>query len=41
MNVQNKKNRGNFLEIMELLASYNKQVGALVLGDAPQNAKYT
>jgi hypothetical protein len=27
--------------MMELLASYNKQVGALVLGNAPQNAKYT
>ncbi|XP_073268337.1 uncharacterized protein [Populus alba] len=26
---------------MELLASYNEQVGALVLGNAPQNAKYT
>ena len=31
MNVQNKKNRGNFLEMLELLASYNEQVGALVL----------
>jgi len=27
--------------MMELLASYNEQVGALVLGNAPQNAKYT
>jgi len=26
---------------MELLAFYNKQVGALVLDNAPQNAKYT
>ncbi|XP_052301255.1 uncharacterized protein LOC18095180 [Populus trichocarpa] len=26
---------------MELLASYNEQIGALVLGNAPQNAKYT
>ena len=25
----------------ELLASYNEQVGALVLGNAPQSAKYT
>jgi hypothetical protein len=42
MNVQNKKkNRGNFLEMIELLASYNEQVGALVLGNASQNAKYT
>ena len=35
MNVQNQKNRGNFLEMMELLTSYNEQVGALVLGNAP------
>jgi hypothetical protein len=35
------KNRGNFLEMLELLASYNEQVGALVLDNAPQNAKYT
>jgi hypothetical protein len=41
MNVQNKKNRGNFLEMLELLASYNEQVGALVLDNAPQNAKYS
>jgi hypothetical protein len=41
MNVQNKKNRGNFLEMIELLASYNEQVGALVLGNASQNAKCT
>jgi len=27
--------------MMELLASYNDQVGALVLDNAPQNAKYT
>jgi hypothetical protein len=26
------KNRGNFLEMTELLASYNEQVGALVFG---------
>jgi hypothetical protein len=41
MNVQNKKNQGNFLEMMELLAPYNEQVGAFILGNAPQNAKYT
>jgi hypothetical protein len=35
------ENRGNFLEMKELLASYNEQVGALVLGNAPQSAKYT
>ena len=34
------KNRGNFLEMLELLASYNEQVCALVLDNAPQNAKY-
>jgi len=27
--------------MIELLTSYNEQVGALVLGNAPQNAKYT
>ena len=27
--------------MMELLASYNEQVGALVLGNPPQNARYT
>jgi len=27
--------------MMELLSSYNKQVGALVLDNALQNAKYT
>jgi hypothetical protein len=35
------KNRGNFLKMMKLLASYNEQVCALLLGNAPQNAKYT
>ena len=29
------KNRGNFLEMLELLASYNKHLGAFVLGYAP------
>jgi len=29
------KNRGNFLEMLELLASYKEQVGALVLDNAP------
>jgi hypothetical protein len=27
--------------MLELLASYNEQVGALILDNAPQNAKYT
>jgi len=35
------KNRGNFLEMLELLASFNEQVGAFILDNAPQNAKYT
>ena len=35
------KNRGNFLKMMKLLVSYNEQVCALLLGNAPQNAKYT
>ncbi|GLT96628.1 hypothetical protein SLE2022_142360 [Rubroshorea leprosula] len=35
------KNHGNFLEMNNLLASYNKEVNEVVLGNAPQNAKYT
>ncbi|KAG9458926.1 hypothetical protein H6P81_003434 [Aristolochia fimbriata] len=35
------QNRGNFLEMVKLLASYNEQVSGVVLGNAPQNAKYT
>ncbi|GLU17296.1 hypothetical protein SLE2022_336730 [Rubroshorea leprosula] len=35
------KNRGNFLEMINLLTSYNKEVNEVVLGNAPQNAKYT
>jgi len=27
--------------MMELLALYNEQVGALILGNDPQNAKFT
>ena len=42
MNDQNKKkNWGNFLKVVELLVSYNKQVNAIVLGNTPQNDKYT
>jgi hypothetical protein len=26
---------------MKILASYNEKIGALVLGNAPQNTKYT
>ncbi|XP_072066762.1 uncharacterized protein [Arachis hypogaea] len=35
------QNRGNFLEMLKLLASYNKEMDAVVLDNAPQNAIYT
>ncbi|XP_072054323.1 uncharacterized protein [Arachis hypogaea] len=35
------QNREKFLEILKLLASYNKEVDAVVLENAPQNAIYT
>ena len=35
------KNQGNLLELVKLIASYNKDVANVVLGNAPQNAKYT
>ncbi|XP_025661863.1 uncharacterized protein [Arachis hypogaea] len=35
------QNRGNFLEMLKLLASYNKEVDAVVLDNTPQNAIYT
>ncbi|XP_057247404.1 uncharacterized protein LOC104884624 [Beta vulgaris subsp. vulgaris] len=34
------KNQGNFLEMLKLIASYNKDVRDVVLANAPQNAKY-
>ncbi|KAJ1697371.1 hypothetical protein LUZ63_005883 [Rhynchospora breviuscula] len=34
-------NQGNFLEMIKILASYNKEVKAVVLENAPGNAKYT
>ena len=34
-------NQGNFLEMVKLLASYDDEVKAVVLGNAPGNAKYT
>ena len=34
-------NRGNFLEMVKLLASYNTEVNEVVLENAPKNAKYT
>ncbi|XP_023729350.1 uncharacterized protein LOC111877033 [Lactuca sativa] len=33
-------NQGNFLELIKLLASYNKTIDDVVLENAPQNAKY-
>jgi len=35
------KNRGNFLEMIKLLASYNEEMDEFVLENAPQNARYT
>ncbi|KAF8396080.1 hypothetical protein HHK36_017692 [Tetracentron sinense] len=35
------KNRGNFLEMIKILASYNERVSEVVLENAPGNAKYT
>ena len=35
------KNQGNFLEMVKLIASYDEEIGAVVLGNAPGNAKYT
>ncbi|RDY04098.1 hypothetical protein CR513_12246, partial [Mucuna pruriens] len=35
------KNRGNFLEIFKLLASYNDKVAQVVLENASYNLKYT
>ncbi|XP_059448307.1 uncharacterized protein LOC132179584 [Corylus avellana] len=37
----NSKNRGNFLEMIQILASYNEKVASIVLENAPQSAKYT
>ncbi|XP_022685264.1 zinc finger MYM-type protein 1-like [Setaria italica] len=34
-------NRGNFIEMVKLLASYNTEVNEVVLKNAPKNAKYT
>ena len=35
------KNQGNFLEMVKLLAAYDEEIGAVVLGNAPQNDKYS
>ena len=34
------KNRGNFIEMLKILASYNKEVNEVVLENAPRNAKH-
>jgi hypothetical protein len=36
-----RKNQGNFIELIKLLATYNDDVSGLVLENAPKNAKYT
>jgi hypothetical protein len=35
------KNRGNFLQMIQILASYNDKVESIVLENAPKSAKYT
>lgn len=35
------KNRGNFIELLKFLATYNDKVASVVLENAPQNATYT
>jgi hypothetical protein len=35
------RNRGNFLELIQILASYNERVASVVLENAPKSAKYT
>ncbi|XP_071695577.1 uncharacterized protein [Rutidosis leptorrhynchoides] len=37
----NSSNRGNFLELLTLLASYNDDVAKVVLENAPYNSKFT
>jgi 3-oxoacyl-[acyl-carrier-protein] synthase III len=37
----NSKNRGNFLELIKLVSTYNKDVADVVLKNALGNAKYT
>ncbi|KAF2294070.1 hypothetical protein GH714_007261 [Hevea brasiliensis] len=36
----NSKNRGNFIELIKILSSYNDKVELVVLENAPQNASY-
>ncbi|XP_071719297.1 uncharacterized protein [Rutidosis leptorrhynchoides] len=35
------KNRGNFIEMLKLLASYNDELAKVVLDNAPYNSKFT
>ncbi|PNX84135.1 repressor of the inhibitor of the protein kinase-like protein [Trifolium pratense] len=35
------RNQGNFLQMIKILANYNKDVKEVVLENAPKNAKYT
>jgi hypothetical protein len=35
------KNKGNFLEIVDLLAEFNPEIAKVVGGNAPYNSKYT
>nr|KAJ0219854.1 hypothetical protein LSAT_V11C200077800 [Lactuca sativa] len=37
----NSKNRGNFLQLLKLLASYNDEVANVTLENVPYNSKYT
>lgn len=38
--VEESNNRGNVIELIKLLASYNDDVASVVLHNAPQNASY-
>ncbi|KAI9184981.1 hypothetical protein LWI28_003097 [Acer negundo] len=37
----NSTNRGNFIEMIKLQAKVNQEIAGIVLGNSPQNAKYT
>ncbi|XP_076938764.1 uncharacterized protein LOC143607077 [Bidens hawaiensis] len=41
MNLVVLKNRGNLLELLKLLASYNDEVAKVILENSPYNSKYT
>ncbi|CAL8162116.1 unnamed protein product [Prunus armeniaca] len=38
---KNSINRGNFLQMLEILAAYNEKVAGVILDKAPKNASYT